>query len=112
MGKGSVPDYDDPEQITTGIIVFDEGKCICCGSCKYPCPCGVIQFPPKKEGEKQQMPYLDEIAPGIIPCMACGDCSAACKQGAITPKRGFRVHFPYFYSHGRQAKEFAYPRKY
>ncbi len=112
MGKGSIPDYDDAEQITTGIIEFDEGKCIRCGSCRYPCPCGVIIFPPKKEGEKQGMPYIDEIFPGAAACMACGDCLAACKQGAITLKRGFRVNPPYYYSHLRQSKEFVYARKY
>ncbi len=112
MGKGSIPDYDDPEQFTGGIMEIDEGKCIRCGTCRYPCPIGTINFPAKKNGEKQEMPRFEEIFPGVSLCMACGDCAAACKQGAITPKRGFRVQFPYFYSHGRQSKEFAYPRKY
>lgn len=113
MGKiKKIPDYDNSEHIDTGILVFDDSKCTRCGICASLCPGRSIVIPPKKENGKRDLPYNEEIAPGITACMACGDCLAACPNKAITITRGFTVKKPYFYYRISQSTKFSYPTKY
>lgn len=44
-----------------------------------------------QEGMEWNTVYFN--APGISLCMACGDCTAACSEGAIRIKRGFNAGF-------------------
>ena len=112
MGKGKLPDYENPDQITTGIVEFDDEKCTRCGTCAKACGGASIIIPPKVEGEKRALPQLVEAAPDVTLCVACGDCLAACPNGAITIKRGFRVKPPYLFQKYVQQPEFTYPKKY
>ncbi|MHA1148294.1 MAG: 4Fe-4S dicluster domain-containing protein [Promethearchaeota archaeon] len=107
-----IPDYNNPEHIITGIIEFDEQKCTRCGVCASLCPGRAIIVPSKKENGKRDLPYTEEVVPGITACMACGDCLAACPNKAIIIKRGFTVKKPYFYYRISQSPKFSYPKKY
>lgn len=111
MGK-KMPNYLNPEHITSGIIEINDEKCTRCGICATACGGGSIILPPKKEGKKRELPYVEELVPGIVACVACGDCCAACPNGAIKIKRGFTVNKPYFYARLVQTTEFTYPKKY
>ncbi len=111
MGK-KIPDYDNPEHVTTGILEFNDETCTRCGTCASICPGRAIIVPPKKEGEKRGLPSLVEIAPGVTLCMGCGDCSAACPNKAIKVIRGFAVKSPYFYARLTQTDNFTFPKKY
>lgn len=112
MGKGKIPEYNNAEYVITGIIVFDDKKCTRCGICASLCPGRSIIIPPKNENGNRDLPYAEEIAPGVTMCMSCGDCLAACPNKAITIKRGFRVKEPYFYHRITQTTQFSYPKKY
>jgi|SRR5271157_3307073 len=112
MGKGKVPDYDNPQHMTTGILEFDDEKCTRCGTCTYPCVSASLKLPPKIQGEKRGVPYVEELLPGVIPCVACGDCVAACPRGAISIQRGMRINPPFFGQRLTQSTKLTYPRLY
>jgi formate hydrogenlyase subunit 6/NADH:ubiquinone oxidoreductase subunit I len=112
MRQGKIPDYDNPDQVCTGLVVFNDEKCIRCNACTYPCPCGAIKIPQETEGKKRGLPFIEKLATGIIPCIACGDCMAACPKGAISIQQGFRVSHPYFYERLTQDKKLTCPQKY
>ena len=73
---------------------------------------GSIMVPPKTDTGNRGLPILNETAPGITDCMACGDCLAARANKAIQIIRGFRVNKPYFYYQITQDIKFTYLKKY
>jgi len=111
MGK-NLPNYFKKEHIQYGLLEFDEEKCIRCGICNTACGGGSIIIPPKKNGEKRELPYLYEPFPGVTLCVACGDCTAACPNDAIKIVQGFTVNEPYHYARIAQTSQFTYPKKY
>jgi len=111
LGK-KIPNYLNPNHITSGIIEFADEKCTRCGICATACGGGSIVIPPKSEGEKRGLPYVEELVPGISGCVGCGDCYAACPNGAITVKRGFTVNKPYYYHRIVQTSKLTFPKKY
>ena len=111
MGK-KIPYYVNPNHLTSGLLEFDDEKCTRCGLCASACGGGSIVIPPKVEGEKRGLPYVEELAPGISGCVACGDCTAACPNGAIKIIRGFTINKPYYYARLTQTSNFAFPKKY
>ncbi|MFX0101520.1 MAG: 4Fe-4S dicluster domain-containing protein [Candidatus Hodarchaeota archaeon] len=112
MGKGKIPDYDSSKDMITGILEFDDEKCNRCGTCASICPGRSIIIPPKQQGEKRGIPYLDELVPGVSLCMGCGDCLAACPNGAITVKRGFTVKEGFHFRRLSQDAKLTFPKKY
>lgn len=108
-----LPEYNKKEHMSTGIIEFDDEKCTRCGTCAPLCPSRSIIIPPKNVNrDNRELPYNEEVFPGITLCMACGDCLAACPNNAITIKRGLRVTEPFLYHRITQSQKFTYPKKY
>ena len=74
-----IPRYDDPSETLMGDIAFDDEKCSGCGLCVKACPADAIIL---KDAKAQ--------AKDIIECMACADCVAICKEGAVRLTRSYR----------------------
>lgn len=110
--RTKIPDYRNPNQITTGQLEFDHSKCIKCGRCykPSPCPSQAIQMVKDMTNKKKNFPVLTGARPGLTYCMSCGDCVRACPQDAITIKNGLRTE--YFYTRLTQAPEMTGPKKY
>lgn len=75
-----IPRYDDPRESRWGVVGFDREKCSGCTLCVRICPSDVLVM----SGGKARM--QDE---GLVQCMACGDCTAICPDGAITLERSY-----------------------
>jgi formate hydrogenlyase subunit 6/NADH:ubiquinone oxidoreductase subunit I len=101
-----VPNYVKPKQILTAVLEFDPDKCLGCNVCAKICPARAIS-PGKRKGDP---PWVIEIFPGIPMCMACGDCQAACRQGAINMKKGYQT--TRLFKRIAQAPELNLPKKY
>ena len=110
MGKWKIPNYLNPKEMATGLVEFDDEKCKRCGICASICVGRSIIIPPKIEGEKQALPQVREIAPGISACINCGNCIAACPNDAITIKK--ITLYGKYYLRFLQYKKVTYPKKY
>ena len=69
-----IPRYDDRENTRMGVVEFDYEKCSGCAQCAKICPaCSIIM--------EHNQPVM---ATGVEnECMACADCMAICKEGAL-----------------------------
>lgn len=107
----SMPDYIDPDEMTTGALNFDPETCKRCGICARICPGRTILME-KRKGEEAEKPFprLDEIVPGLTLCIACGCCLAACPEEAISIKRNFMGGL--FYLRLTQGTKMTFPRPY
>ncbi|MFP4040930.1 MAG: AMP-binding protein [Desulfosudaceae bacterium] len=105
-----IPDYIDPEEMTTGILAFDEQKCQRCGICSFICPARSIKSDTGPVKWREGLPWLSSVAPGVTNCISCGCCLAACPDGAISIERWFNPGF--FYQRLSQFNEMVYPRCY
>ena len=106
----TLPDYLNPAHMQTGKLVFDDEKCIRCGTCTWICPDRAIFIEPKGRGKNKPLPQVEYLAEGITACVSCGCCLAACPCGAISIQQGFRPG--YFYSRLTQPDVLTYPKKY
>ncbi len=113
------PDYDDPRQMQTAVLVFDGEKCKECGICILLCPGGGIlsdrvtkmkMMQGERSGGKCGMPYMDNVRPGLTCCIACFDCGTACPSGAISIKNNFNPG--YYFKRLTQTSDMRYPRRY
>ncbi len=86
-----VPDYDMPQQILSGRLGFDADKCIQCRICTRVCPARSIKMNEVPLGRGKKMPALDELAPGVTACIACGCCVVTCTENAIRIEQGFNT---------------------
>ncbi|MEW6076330.1 MAG: AMP-binding protein [Thermodesulfobacteriota bacterium] len=105
-----IPDYINPEEMTTGLLGFDDEKCKRCGICSFICPARSIRNDQGPMNWKEGLPWLSVIAPGVTNCVSCGCCLAACPEGAITIERGFNPGF--YFQRLTQTADLAYPRLY
>lgn len=105
-----IPDYIDPEEMTTGRLAFDEEKCKRCGICTFICPARSIRSDKGPMKWKEGLPWLSSSAPGITNCISCGCCLAACPEDAIAIERWFNPGL--FYQRLSQSSEMVYPNLY
>ena len=104
-----IPDYFSESQVGSGQLEFDPDLCTGCGVCADICPArGLIME--NRAGGKKKLPRLLNAAPGVSLCMTCGDCRAACPEGAIRLLRGYNTK--YFYKKLSQTPELKPPQKY
>jgi len=105
-----VPNYVKPRHILTAILEFDPESCLGCNVCVRICPARALRSGEKTEGSKPTPPQVIEMFPGIPMCMACGDCQAACRQGAIKIAKGYQT--TRLFRRISQAAELTLPKKY
>jgi formate hydrogenlyase subunit 6/NADH:ubiquinone oxidoreductase subunit I len=114
-----VPTYDDPGELQSASLTFDESKCKRCGICISICPGACITSDTFSKMDymagtakgKGGLPRLETTANGkVITCVGCYDCGAACPQGAISVQRGFRAGYRLKKLH--QTPDFRYPKRY
>jgi len=105
-----IPDYNDPAQMTTGLLSFDDETCKRCGICSFICPARSIKSDTGPAAWRNGLPRLVPISPGITECIACGCCLAACPENAISIKRSFNPGF--FYHRLTQTNNLKYPKCY
>ena len=115
----TLPDYDDPNQMQTGVLDFDPEKCQECGLCVLLCPGGGILtdrvtkmelMHGERSGGKCGVPYMKIVRPGVTCCIACFDCGTVCPNSAISIKHNFNPG--YFFKRLAQTSEMRYPKKY
>jgi len=115
----TLPDYDDPDHMKTGNLIFDPEKCQECGQCIYLCPGGGILsdrvtkmelMRGERPAGKCGVPYMDIVSPGVTCCIACFDCGTVCPTGAIGIKNNFNPG--YYYKRLTQTSDMRYPRRY
>jgi len=80
LDRIKIPRYDDPSQIESGLIQFNQDKCTGCGFCVKACPASTITL----QDKKAKLADLNE-------CMACGDCVAICPEEVITLVKSYRA---------------------
>lgn len=77
--------------ITTGLPVISDEKCVACGACVKACPRSLIEL--RKKAKKDRKIYVacsncDKGGPARkackAACIACGKCFKVCEFGAIT----------------------------
>ncbi len=105
-----IPDYIDPEEMTTGLLDFNDEKCKRCGICSFICPARSIKSDQGPMKWNNGLPWLSVIEPGVTNCVSCGCCLAACPEDAITVERGFNPGF--YYQRLSQTGELVFPRLY
>lgn len=114
IDKIKVPNYFISRHTRTGCVEFDPEKCTGCGICTRICPARALELIPRKgqEESKKKLPHLIELTRDteIKGCMACGDCMAACPEGAISIARGYEAG--YYYKKLSQSERFAWPKNY
>lgn len=81
-----IPRYDDPREARWGVVRFDREKCSGCTLCVRICPSDVLVM----QGDKARMRDT-----GVVQCMACGDCTAICPDGAIDLLQSYRFSGAY-----------------
>lgn len=74
-----IPTYDNPSYANTGQVTIDEEKCNGCGDCVMICPGSALYLAGVAKHKKA---HLMEVQ--FPECIACNDCAAMCRQGAIT----------------------------
>ena len=105
-----IPDYNDPSQMQTGLLLFDNEKCKQCGICTFICPARSIQSEKGPAAWRDGLPRLIYSHPGVTDCIACGCCVVACPEEAISIKRPFSPG--YFYQRLTQTRELTFPKQY
>ncbi len=105
-----IPDYINPDEMTTGLLDFNGETCKRCGICTFICPARSIKVDTGRMKWKDGLPWLSATAPQITNCIACGCCLAACPEGAITIERWFNPG--HFYQRLTQTREMVPPRCY
>jgi crotonobetaine/carnitine-CoA ligase len=105
-----IPDYNDPAQMTTGLLLFDDENCKRCGICSFICPARSITSDTAKGAWRNGLPRLLPVSPGITECIACGCCLVTCPEDAISIKRSFRPGF--YFQRLTQKETLAYPKCY
>ena len=58
-----IPDYNDPNEMTTGRLAFDDEKCKRCGICSFICPARSIESDTGPGAWRNGMPRLMSSAP-------------------------------------------------
>ncbi len=105
-----IPDYNSAEDMTTGLLFFDEQKCKQCGICTFICPARSITRDTGPGAWRAGLPRLVPTAPGVTECIACGCCTVPCPEGAISIVRSFAPG--YFYRRLTQSTDLRYPKCY
>ncbi len=105
-----IPDYNNPAEMTTGLLSFDDEACKRCGICCFICPARSITRETGPDAWRNGLPRLSSVLPGITNCVACGCCAAACPENAIHITRQFNPG--YFYKRLTQTPTLTYPKCY
>ncbi|HOO71730.1 MAG TPA: 4Fe-4S binding protein [Spirochaetota bacterium] len=114
-----IPDYDTPQGMRSGNLIFDSDKCRECGLCVTICPGGCLDTEKasktdlqtgKARGGKYGIPAVIKTIRGATLCIACFDCGAACPHGAISISTNFNP--TRFYKRITQTSEMRYPKHY
>ena len=105
-----IPAYNDENEMTTGLLDFDDAKCKRCGICAFICPGRTIYRDPILSGWRNGLPRLMPSAKGITDCIACGCCVTACPEQAIRIERQFNPG--YFFHRLTQTDRMTYPKSY
>jgi len=105
-----IPDYNDANDMTTGLLDFDDRKCQRCGICEFICPGRSIQRDSSLSGWRNGLPRLAPTAKGITECIACGCCVVACPEQAIRIQRQFNPG--YFFHRLTQTGHMTLPKLY
>ena len=105
-----IPDYNDPKEMSTAYLNFDDEKCKRCGICSFICPARSIQSDTGPAAWRNGLPRLMPSSPGISECIACGCCLASCPENAISIARPFRPGF--FFQRLTQTEKLQYPKQY
>jgi Fe-S-cluster-containing hydrogenase component 2 len=81
-----IPTYDNPGHMDAGRITVDPDICNGCGMCVLICPGSSLQMVGTGKNKKACM------GENVVPdCMACNDCLAICKRGAISGSTPYRT---------------------
>ncbi|MCU0599472.1 MAG: AMP-binding protein [Desulfobacterales bacterium] len=105
-----IPDYNNPAEMTTGQLDFDDEKCKRCGICSFICPARSIIADTGPGAWRNGLPRLMSIAPGISNCIACGCCLIPCPEKAISIQRPFNPGL--FFQRINQTRDLRYPKQY
>ena len=105
-----IPDYNDPKDMQTGLLIFDNEKCKRCGICSFICPARSIQSEKGPAAWRNGLPRLLYDYPGITDCIACGCCVVACPEQAISINRPFSPG--YFFQRLTQTDTLTFPKPY
>ncbi|MBW1898042.1 MAG: 4Fe-4S dicluster domain-containing protein, partial [Deltaproteobacteria bacterium] len=105
-----IPEYTNPAEMSTGLLVFDDKQCKRCETCMFICPARSILRNSDPISWRNGLPYLKRSEPGITDCISCGCCLAACPHEAISVTRGFNAG--HFYQRLTQVPEMEPPHRY
>jgi len=105
-----IPEYTNPAEMITGLLVFDDTKCQRCEICTFICPARSILRNDEPGSWRSGLPYLMRPEPGITNCISCGCCLVTCPHEAIRIERGFNAK--YFYQRLTQMPEMEPPHRY
>jgi crotonobetaine/carnitine-CoA ligase len=105
-----IPEYTNPAEMITGLLIFDDKRCKQCETCMFICPARSILRNSSPGSWRNGLPYLKRSEPGITDCISCGCCLAACPHEAIRIDRGFNT--THFYQRLTQVPEMEPPHRY